>query len=312
MKLHRNAKLTPTMRHLLVQRVLEHHWGLRAASTAAGVSVRTGAKWVARFRQQGRPGLDDRSSAPRHRPRRTPPATVAAIVTLRQQRLPAWTIAHRLGLARSTVTAILARVGLNQLARLTPVPPVQRYERRRPGELVHVDIKPLGRIAGPGHRVTGQHHGRRHPGWEAVHVCVDDHSRVAYVEVLPNRRGPVAAAFFRRAVAWFRAQGVRIERVLTDNGPAYYSRPFARICHRAQVRHLFTRPYRPQTNGKAERFIQTLQREWAYRCPYASSAARAATLPRWVQHYNCERPHHSLAQRTPWSRLTAISDEQRV
>ena len=264
MKIHRNAKTTVHMRALLVSRVRVEHWTARAAAAAAGISVRTAYKWLARYRVGGRSALLDRSSAPARQPRRTAPAVVERIIAARYERRTAWQIAVRLQIPRSTVAVILRRAGLNRLARLTAVPPVQRYEHARPGALIHLDIKPLARIVRTGHRIHGDRHQRVYgAGWEYVHVAIDDHSRVAYAEVLPDQRARTTVGFFTRVTRWFAARGVRIRRVLTDNGNGYIARDFAVAAAHLRIKHTRTRPYRPQTNGKAERFIQTLLREWA-------------------------------------------------
>lgn len=304
MTLHRNAKTTPHMRALLVDRIRVLHWSVPAAATAAGVSIRTAYKWVARYQMGGRAALEDRTSAPHRQPRRTPAETVARILAARYERRTAWAIAVHLQVPRSTVAAILARAGLHRLTRLVAPVPVQRYERARVGELVHLDIKPLARILRVGHRIHGD---RRQivdgAGYEYAHVAIDDHSRVAYVEVLPDQRGTTTAAFLHRTTRWFAGRGVRIERVLTDNGSAYVSHVFRAMAHRAHIRLLRTRPYRPQTNGKAERFIQTLQREWAYAVAYSHSWKRTRALKPWVRHYNRSRPHAALGYRPPCSRF---------
>jgi transposase InsO family protein len=213
-------------------------------------------------------------------------------------------IARRLGMPRSTVAAVLKRLGLARLSSLDPKPPAHRYEREHPGELVHLDVKKLGRFREAGHRVTGRPHDRnRGVGWEFVHVCIDDRSRVAYVEILPDEKGASVEAFTRRAVRWFHKRGVRIQRILTDNGSGYLSRCFRALCEQLRIRHLRTQPYRPRTNGKAERFIQTLLREWAYARPYRTSNQRARRLPAWLEHYNRRRPHTALGYRPPISRL---------
>lgn len=304
MKVHRNAKTTIHTRELLVSRVQVQHWTPGAAAHAAGISVRTAYKWLARYRFGGRSALADGSSAPRQQPRRTPPDVVGRILAARYQRLTAWQIAVQQQVPRSTVAVILRRAGLNRLTALTPRPPVQRYEHPHPGALVHLDIKPLARIVRPGHRIHGDRTTRvSGAGWEYVHVAIDDHSRVAYAEVLRDQRAPTTVAFFRRVLRWFAARGVRIRRVLTDNGNGYISRAFAAAATRSGVRHGRTRPYRPQTNGKAERFIQTLLREWAYVIPYARSARRTAALAPWLRHYNTRRPHSALAYQPPCSRF---------
>jgi transposase InsO family protein len=302
-KVHRNAKTTPAMRELIIARSTQG-WRRAALAAALGVSERTISKWRMRYQRHGRRGLEDRSSVPQRQPRRSRPEVVAAIVAARSERLPAWRIAVRCQVPRSTVSQVLRRVGLNRLAALTPRDPVQRYERRCPGELVHIDMKRLGRIGVVGHRIHGDRRRRtRGLGWETVHVCVDDCSRVAYVEVLPDQHGATAAGFLDRAHRWFIQRGVRIARVMTDNGPAYYSHRFRRVCARLRMRQIRTRPYRPQTNGKAERFIQTLLREWAYAAAYPSSSRRTRALRPWVRYYNGDRPHASLNYQSPASRF---------
>jgi transposase InsO family protein len=303
-KLHRNAKTTPHMRALLTHRTRRLGWSVGAAAAAAGISVRSAHKWLARYRAEGRRGLLDRSSAPHHRPHQTSDPMRARIIAARYQRKTAWAIAVQLQVPRSTVAAILARVGLNRLARLTPLPPVQRYEHPYPGALVHLDIKPLGRIERIGHRIHGDQGQRvKGAGYEFAHVAIDDYSRVAYVEVLRDQRGPTVAGFLERTVRWFAARGVRIQRILTDNGAGYCSNPFAAVVRYAGLRHRWCRPYRPQTNGKAERFIQTLQREWAYGKPYRTSALRTRALAPWLRYYNTRRPHTALGYQPPAARF---------
>ena len=295
------------MRALIVERIRHQQWPPAEAAAAAGVSVRTTYKWLRRHRHGGRPALDDASSRPHRQPRRTAATTVAAIVAARHERRTAWAIAVHLQVPRSTVAAILVRVGLNRLARLTAPPPVTRYEWARPGDLVHLDVKPLARIAGVGHRIHGDRRARVSGiGWEYAHVAVDDHSRAAYVEVLPDQTGATTAGFLRRTVTWFAARGVRIQRVLTDNGGNYRSRRVHAVAVRHQLRLKRSRPYRPQTNGKAERFIQTLLREWAYVRAYASSARRTHALQPWLRHYNQHRPHASLSYEPPRSRFPRV------
>ena len=308
MKLHRNAKTTPHMRALLVHRVRTLQWPVATAANAAGVAVRTAYKWLARHRQGGIAALEDRSCQPHRQPRRTPTAVVSAILAARQERLTAWAIAVRLQVPRSTVAAILARQGVNRLTSLTPAAPVTRYERTRPGELVHLDIKPLGRILRVGHRIHGNP-GRRTKGagWEYVHVAIDDYSRAAYAEVLPDQRSATTAAFLRRTIGWFARRGVVVHRILTDNGSGYVSRHFQHCATRVRVRHTRTRPYRPQTNGKAERFIQTLIRGWAYGRPYPSSWRRTLALRPWLRHYNLERPHAALGYQPPSVRFPRLA-----
>jgi transposase InsO family protein len=308
MKVHRNARTTPKARALIVQRVDAEGWSVDETADAFGVSTRTVYKWRARYRASGHGGLDDRSSVPRRSPRQTTAAREARIVQLRGARLTGLAIAQRVGVPRATVGAVLRRQGLGRLPALTPAEPVRRYERERPGELLHVDIKSLGRIGQVGHRIHGDRRTRvRGIGWEHVHVCVDDRSRVAYVELLPTLGYVDAVGFLERAVAWFAARGVRAERVLTDNGSAYLSRAWRAACARLSLAHKRTRPYRPRTNGKAERFIQTLLREWAYRRAYATSARRRRALAPWLRYYNGKRPHTALNYRAPITRLEEVA-----
>ena len=303
MKLHGNARLTPHGRTLMCRRVRYEGWTVRDAATAAGCSERTCYRWLARF-HAGEP-MEDRSSAPQHVPGRTPAETEAAIERLRRLRWTSTRIAAELGLACSTVCAVLVRLGLNKLSRLEPPEPPNRYCRRHPGELLHVDVKKLGRFNRPGHRVTGRgpgHHNHK-VGWEAVHVCVDDTSRLAYVEILPDETAATSIGFIERAVAWFADHGITVERLMTDNGAPYKSTRWATWCADHDIRHLRTRPYRPRTNGKAERFIQTMLREWAYAATYQTSAHRADVLPTWLDYYNHQRPHSALGHKTPASRI---------
>jgi transposase len=319
MKLHANAQTCPNSRSLLVRRIEDEGWSLTKAAEAAGVSERTARKWLARWRSEGAAGLLDRSSAPRRRPSRLPADRVAAIEKLRRVRMTAAEIAEILEIALSTVSRWLKRIGLGRLSRLEPPQPPNRYERGRAGELVHVDVKKLGRIQVPGHRVTGnrRRHARRTrignqgrklgtAGWEFVHVCVDDATRLAYAEVLPDERGATAAGFLRRACEWFRSLGIRVERVMSDNGACYRSGVHGALCRELELRHIFTRPYRPRTNGKAERFIQTLTRRWAHGAIYGASSERTDALPGWLDHYNYRRGHGSLAKRTPAARLAEL------
>jgi transposase InsO family protein len=304
-KLHPNAKTTPYAREQMAHRVLDLGWSVHDAAQAAAVSVRTAYRWIARFRAEGPQGLQDRPCRARRIAHRTPPGRVARIERLRRRRrLTAAQIALRLRMPRSTVAAVLKRHGLERLSRLSPRPAVVRYERSRPGELVHLDTKKLGRFRRIGHRITGDRRRRhRRGGWEFAHVCIDDHSRLAYVEILADERAETCAAFLRRAVRWLRRQGIRTERVLTDNGGGYLSHVFRQACAELAVAHRRTRPYRPETNGKAERFIQTLLREWAYQRPYRTSNQRTKQLAPWLRYYNCQRPHSALSGRPPQSRI---------
>jgi transposase InsO family protein/transposase-like protein len=307
--LHRNARTCPHSRRLLADRVLVDGWSLAAAAEAAGVSERTAWKWVDRFRSEGEAGLDDRASSPKRVPSRTPADREELIVLLRELRFTSPEIAETLGMPLSTVGAVLARYGLGKLPRLQPDEPANRYERPRPGELVHIDVKKLGRIGRPGHRVNGDRRTQtRGIGWEFVHVAVDDATRLAYVEVLDDEKGPTAAGFLRRAVAFFRRYGIRVERVLTDNGSCYRAVVHALACRTLAVKHLRTRPYRPRTNGKAERFIRTLIDSWAYGAVYRTSTERTAALTGWLDWYNRLRPHRSLGRTPPLSRLIEINN----
>jgi transposase InsO family protein len=318
MKLHGNARTCPNSRRLLVDRVIDQSWPVAAAAAAAGISQRTAYRWLARWREEGIEGLGDRSSAPKHIPHRTPSDRVQTITALRRLHMTAAEIAEVLAMALSTVSAVLRRIGLGKRSRLTPPEPPNRYERKRPGELVHLDIKKLGRISarGAGHRISGNRSSqfRAGPkrlgatGWEFVHVAVDDATRLAYVEVLSDERGATAAGFVRRAVAWFSSYGITVERVLSDNGACYRSNTHALALAELRIRHLFTRPYRPRTNGKAERFIQTLTHRWAYGAIYGSSAERTAALTGWLNHYNFTRPHGSLSHKPPSARLHELTN----
>jgi transposase InsO family protein len=307
MRLHANAKTCPAMRALLCRRVIEQGRTVTEAAEAAGVSVRSAYKWLGRYRAEGQAGLQDRSSRPHRSPTRTAPARVEEILALRRQRLTGQEIADRLGLATSTVSAVLRRAGLGRLRTLDPVEPPNRYERARPGELVHIDVKKLAVIVRPGHRVHGDRRTLvRGAGFEYVHNLVDDATRLAYAEVLPDERKETVCAFLRRAVAWLQAQGVGVERVLTDNGSGYRSGLHREVCAELGIAHKRTRAYRPQTNGKVERFIQTSLRRWAYRRSYATSAERTAALAEWLHTYNHVRPHGSLNRQTPAQRLARL------
>ena len=317
MKLHANAPLGPKGRATMVSRVLVEGLSLTQAAEAAGVSERTAGKWVRRYRAEGEAGLLDRSSAPVEVHNATPEDRVQAIAALRRVKLTGPEIAELLEMATSTVSAVLKRIGLGKLSRLEPEEPVVRYEKARPGELIHIDVKKLGRIqGGPGHRVTGRQGMRRGPtktdrdgvrrkrvGYECVHVCVDDCTRMAYVEVLPNEKATTAIGFLRRAVAFYRSHGVTLKAVMTDNGSAYRSAVHSLACRTLQIKHRRTRPYRPQTNGKAERFIRTMLREWAYAAVYGSSPDRGDALSGWVERYNFRRRHSALGSRPPIARL---------
>ena len=310
MKLHANARTCPNSRRLMVERI-EAGWSLTEAAEAAGVSDRTAAKWLARWRAEGEPGLLDRSSAPERVANKTAAERVEAIAALRRLRFTGQEIAELLEMALSTVGGILTRIGMGRLGRLG-LEPERRYERDRPGELVHIDIKKLGRIeGGAGHRIHGnkalqrnlRRHGKRRIGWDFVHIAVDDCTRLAYAEVLPDEKATSAVAFLARAIDFYARHGIHVERVLTDNGSAYRSTLHAIACRTLGIRHLRTKPRRPQTNGKAERFIRTLQAGWAYGAIYGSSRERIAALDGWLWRYNHQRPHRALSRRTPIARL---------
>jgi transposase InsO family protein len=301
---HKNARLTVHGRILLVRRILEHGLRPEEAAQAAGVSVRTAYKWLKRYREEGLAGLHNRSSRPHHCPQAVSPECLDRVVRYRKARHTYRQISQTLGVGHSTVARILRRRGLNRLSHLEPAAPVQRYEYEHPGELLHLDIKKLGRFRVPGHRAT---HDRRRgrsdgAGWEFVHVAIDDASRIAFSAIFPDESGRSACAFLLQAVRYYAALGIRIQRLLTDNGPCYTSRRFRRLCKRLGIRPKRTKPYTPRTNGKAERFIQTALREWAYARAYEASDHRAQHLPAWLHHYNWHRPHASLGYLPPISR----------
>jgi len=306
MNIHKHARMTVHGRALLVERVTVAGWRVAETAQAAGVSTRTAYKWLARHRAGGAAALHDRKPTPGRCPHRLAAEMVAEIERLRRQRMSGPAIARQLALARSTVGAVLRRLGLGRLTNLDPKPPAIRYERQRPGELIHIDTKKLGRIQGVGHRITGDRSGQsrnRGIGWEHLHVAVDDASRLAYTELLLDERKESACAFLARALAFFGAHGVSVERVMTDNGSAYRSHLFKSHLAEAGIRHIRTRPYTPRTNGKAERFIQTSLREWAYTRAYHSSAERALAMQPWITSYNHQRPHSALDGMPPVSRL---------
>jgi transposase InsO family protein len=304
MDIHQNARTCPASRMLLVNRV-RSGFSVSSAAEAAGISRRTAFKWLARFRAEGESGLLDRSSQPYRMPRKTSWWWEQEILRLRRRRLTGAEIARHVSISPATVARILARHGLSRLKALESKEPVRRYQREHAGELLHFDIKKLGRIKGFGHRITGDRTRRaRGVGWEFVHVAIDDASRMAYAEVLKDERTTCATAFLRRTITWFSARGVRVQSLLTDNGSCYRAHQFEKTCQRLGLRHIRTRPYRPRTNGKAERFIQTLLREWAYRRAYYSSAQRTQRLGRYLHYYNHRRPHGSLKKKPPASRIS--------
>jgi len=311
MDVHKNARLTPAGREIMVRRVVEGGQTPKALSAAVGVCPRTVQKWVKRFRKEGLAGLRDRSSRPQHVRRPTPPETVACVEALRRQRWTGAQIARETGVSKATVSRILRRLGLNRLRSLEPAEPVRRYERERPGELIHIDIKKLGRFDRVGHRITGDRTSQsnsRGIGWEFVHVCIDDASRIAFAQVMPDEKKESAIAFLETTLAYYQSLGVTVARVMTDNGSCYKAFDFRDACRNRGLKHIRTRPYTPKTNGKAERFIQTALREWAYAQAYTHSDRRAAELPRWLHRYNWHRPHGSLEAQTPISRLDLSED----
>jgi transposase InsO family protein len=310
MNVHKNARLTPLGRERIVRQVASGQ-PPEAVSEAAGVCPRTVRKWVDRYHREGSAGLQDRSSRPHRLHRPTPQTVVEQIEQLRRQRWTGKQIAAETGVSPATVSRVLRRLGLNKLSSLEPAEPIRRYERDTPGELIHIDIKKLGRIGSVGHRITGRRPGvvNRHLGigWEYVHVCIDDASRVAFVQVMANQRKESAVAFLEAAVAYYAKLGIRIERVMTDNGSCYRGVVHQLACRTLGLKHLRTRPYRPRTNGKAERFIRTLLGGWAYGAIYRDSDERRRALPGWLDFYNHRRPHGSLSHQPPLQRLDALS-----
>jgi len=305
MNIHKNARLTPLGRERVVRQVLSGQTP-EAAARAAGVCPRTVRKWVARFEAEGIEGLQDRTSRPHHLYRPTPPAIIERVAALRRRRFTGKQIAAEVGVSPATVSRILRRLGLNRMKDLEPAEPVRRYERAHPGELIHIDIKKLGRFSQVGHRITGDRTGQskgRGIGWEFLHVSIDDASRIAFSQILPDERQGSAVAFLKAAVAYYGSLGVKVTRVMTDNGSCYRSFAFRDLCRRLGLKHIRTRPYTPKTNGKAERFIQTALREWAYAQAYPTSDHRGDELPRWLHRYNWHRPHGSLKSKPPISRL---------
>jgi transposase InsO family protein len=305
MNIHKNARLTLKRRIDLVRSIVDRKAAPSAAAIEAGVSAQTARKWLARFLAQGEEGLRDRSSRPRHSPLTIQPGKAMAIVELRRRLLTHARIATALGLSKSTVGRVLARAGLSRLSDLLPQEPIVRYEHERPGDLLHLDTKKLGRIHRPGKRIPGSPYRSIGAGWETLFVAVDDHSRVGFTDLYPDETKGHATQFLENAVAYYKSLGVRIRRVITDNGPAFRSKVFGESCIRLGIKQKFTRAYRPQTNGKAERFIQSALREWAYVVAYNHSGERAEMLDRWIHHYNWHRPHQGIHGLAPISRLTS-------
>ncbi len=300
MNLHSNARLTLRSRADLVEAVTKEGLTLTRAAARFRVSERTAAKWLGRFRREGLAGLHDRSSRPASHPKTTSPAQVAVVLALRQMRLPGFQIAKYSNLSRATVSRVLTRHGLAKLRDLDPPPPAIRYQREHPGDLLHIDIKKLGRIVRPGHRVTGNK--RDHvpgAGWEFVHIAIDDASRIAYAKIMPNEKIGSVIEFLRGALAYFASLGIKVRQLMSDNGSAYRSYPVAAFLNQQVIEHIFTRPYTPRTNGKAERFIQTSLREWAYAAVYQNSLHRQQHLQPWLHRYNWHRPHTALKLKTP-------------
>ena len=305
MNVHKNARLTPHGRERIV-RLVESGQTPKAVSEAVGVCPRTVRKWVGRYRREGLAGLCDRSSRPHRLRKPTPQAVVEQVEALRRSRRTGKQIAAELAISPATVSRILKRLGLNRIDALEPAAPVCRYEREKPGEMIHIDIKKLGRFNRIGHRITGDRKGQsngRGIGWEFVHVAVDDHSRIAFAKVMPSEKRRSAIMFLKAALAYYQSLGIKVERVMTDNGSCYKSFAFRRACKRLGLKHIRTKPYTPRTNGKAERFIQTTLREWAYARAYPNSRQRKADLPAWLHQYNWHRPHAGIDDKVPISRL---------
>lgn len=305
MNVHKNARLTFVRRLEMVKSIVAQGLTLTKAASLAGVSERTAGKWLGRYLARGEAGLHDLSSRPKHSPRQIAPEKALAIVQLRRRRLTQAHIAQALHVSPSTVSRVLRRAGLSRLSDLEPSEPIVRYEHEHPGDLIHIDTKKLGRIERMGHRITGN---RRDSvggaGWEVLFVAIDDHSRIGFTDLYADERKGSAIQFLRNSLDYYRSLGIRVRRVLTDNGPAFRSKAFARACRRLKLKHSFTRPYRPQTNGKAERFIQSALREWAYGIAYNHSSERAEMLDRWNHHYNWHRPHQGINGIAPMSRLS--------
>ena len=311
MDTHKNAPLTPKGREAMVRAVVDSGLTKAEAARRFNTTAKTVRKWVERFRAEGVAGLLDRSSKPLSSPGQTAPATCAAVEALRRQRYTGQQIADELGISPATVSRILRRLGLNRLSALEPAEPVRRYERDKPGEMIHIDIKKLGRFNRIGHRITGDRRGQsnsRGVGWEYVHVAIDDHSRIAFAKIMPSEKKRSATTFLKAAIAYYEGLGVKVERVMTDNGSCYKSFAFRRSCKRLGLKHIRTKPYTPKTNGKAERFIQTSLREWAYAQAYQTSTERRAELPSWLHRYNWHRPHSGIGDKIPISRLGLTED----
>jgi len=315
MDIHKNARTTPHSRAEIARRVIVEGQGPGSVAAAFGVCVKTVTKWVARFRTGGPAALEDRSSRPHRLYRPTPQQTRDAIAAMRRERRPGCEIARQTGASAATVSRILRAMKLSRARDLDPPPPPRRYEHEHPGDMIHLDIKKLGRFERIGHRITGDRSGHTHPskkgagcGWEFVHVCIDDASRVCFTQIHPNEKAPGAVAHLKASVAYYQSLGVSVRRVLTDNGACYKSHAFRDACRDLGLKHIRTKPYTPRTNGKAERFIQTALREWAYARAYDTSDQRAEALPAWTHRYNWHRPHGGIKSQTPISRLGLTED----
>ena len=311
MDTHKNVALTPKGREMMVRVVVDFGLSKAAAARQFNTTPKTVAKWIDRFEAEGMEGLRDRSSRPLSSPSQTTPADCAAVETLRRQRHTGEQIAGEVGVSAATVSRILKRLGLNRLSALEPAEPVRRYERAAPGEILHIDIKKLGKFNRIGHRISGDRTGQsntRGVGWEYVHLAIDDHSRLAYSEILPDEKRASCLRFLFNALRFFRSLGVKVQRVMTDNGVSFRSFRYAKALRRLRIKHLRTKPYTPRTNGKAERFVQTSLREWAYARAYNTSDERAAELPLWLHRYNWHRPHGSIGSKPPISRLALTED----
>jgi transposase InsO family protein len=308
MDIHKNARLTPHGRERMAKGIVSGQTP-KAAGEAVGVCPRTARKWADRYKQEGAAGMQDRSSRPHRLRQPTPRPVIDRIVELRRLRMPGKEIAATVGVSPATVSRVLKRLGLNKLSALEPAEPPRRYQRERPGEMLHIDIKKLARFDQVGHRITGDRQtNSRGAGWEFVHVCIDDASRIGFSQIKPDQRAPSAVAFLEAAVAYYASLGVGIERVMTDNGSCYRSKAFRNACHRLNIKHIRTRPYTPRTNGKAERFIQTALREWAYARAYDTSRQRAELLPAFLHRYNWHRPHSGIGAKPPITRLGLTED----
>ena len=310
MNIHKNARLTPIRREEMCRLIVECGLSKTKAASQFGVSIKTVSRWVKRFVLHGADGMNDRSSRPHHSPRRTAKSIEHAISELRLKRFCGAHIAKQVGVSAATVSRVLKRAGLSRMRDLEPKEPERRYEHAAPGDMIHLDIKKLGRFNKIGHRITGDRHKQSNqrtngtaPGWEYVHVCIDDHSRLAFSQIHPNEKAVCAIAHLKAAVAWYKRMGITVKRVMSDNGACYKSHAFAKACRKLGIKHVRTKPYTPRTNGKAERFIKTAINEWAYARAYNTSDQRAENLKTWEHNYNWHRPHGGINYQTPISRV---------